>query len=393
MADNKINRRTFITAAGATAAVAATGKLAYGQQSEPGPNVEWRNRQSGMAYRRLGRTNLMISEIVFGGLTVKNKPEQWKFLEAGIEMGLNYIDSASNYSKGDSERGIANVINTPSKRERVFLTTKTSLWLKQGRAKPYTAIWESLNVREQARVRAEMGARIKERGVFEEYYLCNYGDWQVTEAEKLIRDDVLEDWYGDRLSPETRRGMSVELIKELEGSLQRFGTDHVDILFAAHGATHAKHLECPELLEAVDTLKRQGKVRFLGTSAHNDPAHITRAASDSKHYDMAMVAYNISNETWMTPALEYAKEKELGIVAMKVARAPHPDRGEKVDPLPGLVEKMHKLVPGDMHVAQKAYLWALRNPNIAACISAMTDEAMTRSNAALAGQSQHSVRG
>jgi aryl-alcohol dehydrogenase-like predicted oxidoreductase len=387
MADNKINRRTFITAAGATAAVAATGKLAYGQQSEPGPDVEWRNRQGGMAYRRLGRTNMMISEIVFGGLTVKNNPEQWKFLEAGIEMGLNYIDSASNYSKGDSERGIANVINTPSKRERVFLTTKTSLWLKQGRAKPYTAIWESLNVREQARVRAEMGARIKERGVFEEYYLCNYGDWQVTEAEKLIRDDVLEDWYGDRLSPETRRGMSVELIKELEGSLQRFGTDHVDILFAAHGATHAKHLECPELLEAVDTLKRQGKIRFLGTSAHNDPAYITRAASDSKHYDMAMVAYNISNETWMTPALEYAKEKDLGIVAMKVARAPFPDRGGKVDPLPGLVEKMHKLVPGDMHVAQKAYLWALRNPNIAACISAMTDEAMTRSNAALAGRS------
>lgn len=393
MNDPKINRRTFIAAAGATAAVAATGKLADAQSNEPGPNVEWKNRRSSMAYRRLGRTEMMVSEIVVGGLAVNEQPGRWEFLEAGIDLGINYIDTASNYNRGGSERGVANVINTSSKRDRVFLTSKTSMWLKQARAKPYTAIWESLNVVEQARVRSEIGARIKERGVFEEYYLCNYGTWQVTEAEKLLRDDVLEDWYGDRLTDDIRRGMTQGLITELETSLKNMGTDHVDILFAAHGATHAKHLECPELLEAVDILKRQGKVRFLGVSAHNDPAFITRAAADSKYYDMAMVAYNISNEDWMTSALEYAHEKDLGIVAMKVARAPHPDRGGKVDPLPGLVEKMHKLIPGDMHIAEKAYLWGLRNPHIAACISAMTSEAMIRSNAALTGKSKHAVRG
>ncbi|MDG2167624.1 MAG: aldo/keto reductase [Opitutales bacterium] len=393
MSDSKINRRTFMAAAGATAAVAASGKLSHAQSADPGPNVEWKNRKSTMAYRRLGRTEMMVSEIVVGGLAVDEQPGQWEFLEPGIDLGINYIDTASNYKRGGSERGVANVINTPSKRDRVFLTSKTSMWLKRARAQPYTAIWDTLNIREQARVRAEIGARIKEQGVFEEYYLCNYGTWQVTEAEKLLRDDVLEDWYGDRLSDDIRRGMTQGLITELETSLKNMGTDHVDILFAAHGATHAKHLECPELLEAVDILKRQGKVRFLGVSAHNDPAFITKAAADSKHYDMAMVAYNISNEDWMTPALEYAHKKDLGIVAMKVARAPHPDRGGEVDPLSGLVEKMHKLVPGDMHIAEKAYIWGLRNPHIAACISAMTSEDMIHSNAALTGQSKHAVRG
>ena len=389
MSESNINRRTFIAAAGATAAVAASGKLAYGQNANPGSNVEWRNRQKGMAYRRLGRTNLMVSEIVCGGLVVKDEPGGWEFLEAAIEKGINYIDAASNYQRGGSERGIANVINTHSKRDRVFVTTKTSQFLKTARSKPYAEIWESLNAREQGRVRAEMGARIQDQEIFKEYYLCNYGTWQITEAEKLIRDDVLEDWYGDRLSDDTRRGMKQGLIDELEKSLKNLGTDHVDILFAAHGATHVKHLECPEMLEAVDTLKRQGKMRFLGVSAHNDPAAIARAAADSEHYDMAMVAYNISNEEWVAPALEYAHGKDLGIVAMKVARAPHPDRGGQVDPLPGLVEKMHRLVPGNRHIAEKAYLWGLRNPHIAACISAMSSEAMINGNVAVTGQSPH----
>lgn len=255
------------------------------------------------------------------------------------------------------------------------------------------SFWKPLNVREQALVRAEIGARIKERGLFEEYYLCNYGDWQITEAEKLLRDDVLEDWYGKRLTTEDRRGMSQKLIEEVEASLKRLGTDYLDILFAAHGATNSKHIECPELLEAVDTLKRQGKMRFLAVSCHNDPAQIIRAAADSPHYDMVMAAYNVSNETWVEPALEYAHKKDLGIVAMKVARAPFPDRDGKVDPLPGLVEKIHKRVPGNMHIAEKAYTLALRNPNISACISAMTNDTMTRSNVALVGKSGHSVMG
>lgn len=390
MPDHKINRRTFLAAAGATAAVAASGQfsVASAQSTKPGKSVEWRNKQPGMAYRRLGRTNLMVSEIAFGGLTVKNKVDQWRFLETGIDLGMNYIDSASGYSKGDSELGIANVINTPSKRDRVFITTKTTGWNHETRPDVYNRIWETLNAREQGRVRSEIGARLKERGVFEEYYLCNYGDWQVTEAEKLIRDDVLEDWYHQKVTTDERRGMPRKIIEELEGSLTRLGTDHVDILMGAHGSTHPIQLVTPELLEAADTLKRQGKIRFFGTSAHNDPAAILRAAADSKHYDAVMVAYNISNEPWTAPALDYAGKKDLGVIAMKVARAPFPDRGNNsVAALPGLEEKIHQLIPGNRHIAQKAYLWALRNPNIASCVSAIYTEDMARSNAGLAGQS------
>jgi aryl-alcohol dehydrogenase-like predicted oxidoreductase len=387
MADQAMNRRTFLAATSGTAAMAASGTLSH-LAAKPGSGAaEWRNKQSGMAYRRLGRTHFMVSEIVFGGLTVRNEEPRWRFLETGLELGINYIDTASGYGRGESEQGVAQVIDTPSKRERVFLTTKTSNWLGKSRRNAYDRVWERLNAREQARVRAEAGARIQAEGILDEYYLCNYGDWQVTQTEALYRDDVLEEWYPENISAEERRQMTGKIIAELEGSLNRLGTDYVDILIGPHGGSGADHLFSPELLEAVDQLKRQGKIRFFGVSSHNNPAKVTIAAAESEHYDMAMPAYNLSNERWMKPALEVAGKEDLGIIAMKVARAVFPDRpGNTVQPLPGLVEKMHREVPGDMHIAQKAYLWALRNPNVAGCVSSIPDKEMTRANAGLAGK-------
>ncbi len=55
-----LNRRDFLAVSGA-------GLLAPAlpPKSHAAP-VEWRNRQTGMAYRRLGRTGFMVSEIVMG---------------------------------------------------------------------------------------------------------------------------------------------------------------------------------------------------------------------------------------------------------------------------------------------------------------------------------------
>jgi len=54
--------------------------------------VEWRNRQTGMAYRQLGRTGLMISEVICGGDPIKL--DNYQHLSLALEMGLNYLDMA-----------------------------------------------------------------------------------------------------------------------------------------------------------------------------------------------------------------------------------------------------------------------------------------------------------
>jgi len=71
-----------------------------------------------MKYRRLGRTNMKISEISLGGSPV---PPEAIFRRA-IEMGVNYVDTSSNYSNGNSERTIGKMLKEfPNK---LYVATK-----------------------------------------------------------------------------------------------------------------------------------------------------------------------------------------------------------------------------------------------------------------------------
>ena len=77
-----------------------------------------RIRKGSMTYRRLGSTDLMISEISLGGSPPPSEPV---FLKA-IEMGVNYVDTSSSYSGGNSERLIGRVIK--GRRDAFHVATK-----------------------------------------------------------------------------------------------------------------------------------------------------------------------------------------------------------------------------------------------------------------------------
>lgn len=59
-----------------------------------------------MKYRRLGKTNMKISEISLGGSPV---PPEAIFRQA-IERGINYVDTSSSYMGGNSERIIGKLL-------------------------------------------------------------------------------------------------------------------------------------------------------------------------------------------------------------------------------------------------------------------------------------------
>jgi hypothetical protein len=101
-----LSRRTFLAAT--TAAVTLGGAsrsvpVARALGAEPRP--EWRNKHEGMAYRQLGRTGMMISEVVCGGDPIKL--DNYKHLELALEMGLNYLDMAPQYNGGKPSRPTA----------------------------------------------------------------------------------------------------------------------------------------------------------------------------------------------------------------------------------------------------------------------------------------------
>lgn len=376
MNSGMLNRRDFLTA---SAGVALATALARKADAAPaGATGEWRNKQSGMAYRRLGRTGFMVSEIVMGGNEIR--PDNYEHVLAAMDMGLNYLDTATQYGRGESEKGYARVIRARP-RDSFFLNTKVSLW-DGNRSRLYKEIFESLPESEQKRLRNLAEEELERRNVLDPDYIGMYTRGQPAQARAAALADVMSKKYGHRIDRDKHYKQLI--INSVDGSLQRLGTDHLDVMTCPHGAsTPYELLGYPEIFEAFEKLKKQGKVRYLGVSAHNDPAGILEAAVESKVYAEALVAYNIVNHRYVDKALEKAKKNDLGVIAMKVARPVHGGRpGQQDDPK--RVKLIQDAVPGPLKVPQKAYLWNLRNPNLSAVISNMVTLEMVKDNLPLA---------
>jgi len=378
--------------------VLKTGTLAVGAASLPGTSarateeraapkapeagqVEWRNKQPGMAYRRLGRTGLMVSEVVAGGdpITLEN----YKHMELALEMGLNYLDMAPAYNHGDTERAFGKFLaESSSKRERVFLTTKISDFTKT-REGMYQEIFQGLPESKQAAIRQRAAALREERGVEAPGYFLEYFPGERKSFDSTYLRVAMLGEFGPRVegSPKLRQ----VIVDSIEGSLKRVGTEYFDNMMCPHGAASPEDLT-PEIAEVFNDLKRQGKVRFLGVTAHNDPAGVLRQAADLGHYDLAMIAYNVINGGYVDGAVRHAAARDMGLVAMKAAHAVATHH-KSLQPVPDWrVGKVERIVPGDFKAPQKAYLWALQNPRITAVVSNLWDETYVKENLSLAGK-------
>jgi predicted aldo/keto reductase-like oxidoreductase len=84
-----------------------------------GQDVTDRFQKGVMYYRRLGRTNLMISEISLGGSPLPD----WELFLRAIERGINYIDTSCSYNNGNSERQIGHLFKEIG-RDKVYVSTK-----------------------------------------------------------------------------------------------------------------------------------------------------------------------------------------------------------------------------------------------------------------------------
>ena len=49
-----------------------------------------------------------------------------KHIELVMEMGLNYLDMAPAYGRGECETAHGKLLDSPAKREKVYLATKIS---------------------------------------------------------------------------------------------------------------------------------------------------------------------------------------------------------------------------------------------------------------------------
>lgn len=343
----------------------------------PESKGEWRNKQTGMSYRRLGRTGFHISEVVMGGNDIS--PANYDHVLWSIDQGLNYLDTAPAYGGGQSEMGYAKVFGTIP-RDRVFLNTKVSTW-DLNRNRLYKEIFASLDETEQKRLKSLALDEIARRQADAPEYFIGYFGGQRGELDDAALANVMAQKYGERID----RGKNYKqlIIDSLDQSLKRLGTDHVDLLMCPHGGnTPYEILNHPEIFEAFETLKKAGKARFLGLSSHTDPGGVLEAAVKSKMYAAAMVAYNVVNKARVEPAIAAARKADLGVIAMKVARPVHMGRNRPTPP--ERVKMIDDAVPGDLKAPMKAYVWALKNPSLTAAISEMSTMQIAQENVPLA---------
>jgi predicted aldo/keto reductase-like oxidoreductase len=147
-----------------------------------------------------------------------------------------------------------------------------------------------------------------------------------------------------------------DVIAAVEASLQRLQIDYLDLAHI-HACNSIERLTNPNIHEAFDRLKEQGKLRFLGVSSHTPQLEkVMRHAVDSGRFDVIMVAYNFKNWPELTTIFHDAKEKGVGVVAMKTLK------GAQHSALSNFTPTERESFP------QAAFKWVLSNQDVSGLV-------------------------
>lgn len=209
-----------------------------------------------MELRKLGRSQLEVSKLCFGGNVfgwTTDEKESFRLLDTFVDLGFNFIDTADVYS-----------------------------------------VWVEGN-----------------KGGESETIL---GKWLKNSGKR--KDIVLATKVGAELGP-SQKGLSKEYIrKAVEASLQRLQTDYID-LYQSHYDDQS--LPVTEPLEVYSQLIAEGKVRFAGASNFS-PERLQEAleASDKglPRYESLQPLYNLVERGTFEKEFEPLTTKyDLGVIS------------------------------------------------------------------------------
>lgn len=133
---------------------------------------------------------------------------------------------------------------------------------------------------------------------------------------KTRRKDV---WLATKVTPTARTRDAA--MREVEQSLKRLQTDHVDLLHL-HSLSTAEDLAKIEAkdgaIHALYQLREQKVARFIGMTSHTDGAVMAKAI-EHNDLDCVQMAMNPARALQFEElALPAAKKKNLGVILMKV---------------------------------------------------------------------------
>ncbi|MBN9284826.1 MULTISPECIES: aldo/keto reductase [unclassified Flavobacterium] len=218
-----------------------------------------------MEYRKLGNTALELSAITHGAFAIggnmwggNEKKDSINSIHASLDHGVTSIDTAPFYGFGLSEQMIGEAIKGKD-RSKIQLLTKFGL------------VWDGSN-----------------QGKGEFFF----------DAEE----------NGTKI-PVYKFASKANIIKEVEESLKRLGTDYIDLL-QLHWPDSTTPIS--ETMEALDLLIRQGKIRTAGVS--NYSVDQLKEASGTLKLASNQVSYSMLNRAIENDLVPYSLETQTGII-------------------------------------------------------------------------------
>ena len=290
-----------------------------------------------MKFRKLPRTDLVLSEVGFGVWTVGTNwwgkiedADKAALLENAVEEGINFFDTADTYGDGFGEEILATVLG--HKRNDIVIATKFGY----------------------------------------DIYDPTPRDGHKERAQKFDKEFVK---YA------------------CEQSLRRLGTDYID-LYQAHNIKLAD-LERDELFETLEQLQFEGKIRHYGVALGPDIGWVEEGeyTLTQRQVASAQVIYSIMEQDPAKHFMTLAEENEVGLLS-RVPHASNTLTGEFDDGLPTfdaddhrahrknewLEEAMRKvarvrfLVQEDTRtMAQSAIQFVLKQPSIISVLPNFTN--------------------
>jgi aryl-alcohol dehydrogenase-like predicted oxidoreductase len=293
-----------------------------------------------MRYRRLGSSDLQVSEIALGSWLTYGGGVERQQAEACVtkafEVGINFIDTANVYAGGAAEEFLGEAL-AGRPRDSYVLATKL-------------------------------------------YFPMPGGD------HGLSRDQVF---------------------KQIDGSLARLRTDHVDLY-----QCHRYDLDTPleETMEALTEVVRQGKARYIGLSEW--PAERIQAALDLPGVEKFVSSQPQYSLLWRGPEQEVIplcaangisqivfSPLSQGVLTGKYTPGQPPPADTRwgtasMNSFMGryddtLLERVQRLRPiaDDLGISmgQLALAWVLREPNVASAIVGASRPQQVADNAAASG--------
>lgn len=302
-----------------------------------------------MEYRRVGDSDLMVSELSFGAATFGGSGEffgAWgdtgvdqarAMVDLTLEAGINLFDTADVYSDGASEEVLGAALR--GRRDSVLISTKAAL-------------------------------------------PTGPDDWGTSRAR---------------------------LLRAVDSALTRLQTDRID-LFQLHAYDAFTPIE--EVLQALDTLVEQGKVRYTGVSNFSGWQLMKSLSLAEKHdrprYIAHQVYYSLIGRDYEWELMPLAMAEGVGALVWsplgcgrltgKIRRGrPLPERsrlhatadaGPPVDDefLYGVVDALDAIAAETGRtVPQVALNWLLRRPTVSSVIIGARDERQLRDNLGAVG--------